>query len=60
MCTVVFKGPFAEATDDEGHTWHRGQKTAIPVSRWEALQRTPLADLFVEMPMETVVGACGR
>jgi catechol 2,3-dioxygenase-like lactoylglutathione lyase family enzyme len=60
MCTVIFKGPFAEATDDEGHTWYRGQKTAIPVSRWEALQRTPLADLFVEMPMETAVGACAR
>jgi hypothetical protein len=59
MCTVVFKGPFAEATDDEGHTWRRGQKTSIPVSRWEALRRTPLADLFVELPAETVVGACG-
>jgi catechol 2,3-dioxygenase-like lactoylglutathione lyase family enzyme len=59
MCAVVFKGPFAEATDDEGHTWRRGQKTSIPVSRWEALRRTPLADLFVELPMETVAGACG-
>ncbi|MGE5193608.1 MAG: ArsI/CadI family heavy metal resistance metalloenzyme [Deltaproteobacteria bacterium] len=59
LCTVVFKGPFAEATDDEGHTWRRGQKTAIPLARWEALQRTPIADLFVELPSETVVGACG-
>jgi catechol 2,3-dioxygenase-like lactoylglutathione lyase family enzyme len=58
MCTIVFKGPFAEATDDEGHTWHRGRKTTIPASRWEALQRTPLADLFVELPVESVVGAC--
>lgn len=59
LCTVVFKGPFAEATDDEGHVWRRGQKTTIPAARWEALQLTPLADLFVELPMATVVGACG-
>jgi catechol 2,3-dioxygenase-like lactoylglutathione lyase family enzyme len=58
-CTVVFKGPFAEATDDAGHTWYRGQKTTVPLSRWQGLQRTPLADLFVRLPAETVVGACG-
>ncbi len=58
VCTIVFKGPFAEATDDAGHTWRRGEKTTIPVSRWNALQRTPLAELFVELPSETVVGAC--
>jgi catechol 2,3-dioxygenase-like lactoylglutathione lyase family enzyme len=59
VCTVVYKGPFAEVTDDEGHTWRRGQKTSIPLARWEALQRTPIADQFVELPSETVVGACG-
>ena len=58
LCTLVFKGPFAAVTDDEGHTWRRGQKTAIPLARWQALQRTPLAELFVELPSKTVVGAC--
>jgi catechol 2,3-dioxygenase-like lactoylglutathione lyase family enzyme len=57
-CTVVFKGPFAEATDDEGHTWRRGEKVTVPVSRWEALQGTPLADLFVQLPARAVVSAC--
>jgi hypothetical protein len=33
---------------------------AIPVSRWHALQKGPLAELFVELPAETVVGACGK
>lgn len=53
-CTVVFKGPFAEVTDDEGHTWRRGRKTIVPVARWEALQQSPLAELFVRLPAETV------
>lgn len=58
LCTVVYKGPFAEVTDDEGHTWRRGRKTAIPRSRWESLQRSPMADLFVQLPAEVAVGAC--
>lgn len=60
MCTVVFKGPFLEATDDTGHCWQRGRKTTIPLARWEALQAGPLAELFVQLPAETVVGSCGR
>jgi len=58
-CTVVYKGPFAEVTDDEGHTWHRGQKTTIPHSRWDSLQRTPLAESFVQLSAESVVAPCG-
>lgn len=59
LCAVVYKGPFAEVTDDEGHTWRRGRKTAIPLSRWESLQRSPIAELFVQVPAEVTVGACG-
>jgi hypothetical protein len=58
LCDVVFKGPFVEVTDDTGRTWRRGERLRVPVSRWESLARTPLSDLFVRMPEQTVVVAC--
>ncbi len=59
QCTVVFKGPFATATDDAGRTWRRGQRQRVPLAAWEALEQSPLAELFVRLPETTVVGACG-
>ena len=59
-CEVVFKGPFAEVTDDTGRTWRRGERLSVPVSRWESLARTPLAELFVRMPEQSLVAACGN
>ena len=50
MCNVVFKGPFVTVTDDEGNEWRRGESLSIPRSRWESLQKTPVADLFVMLP----------
>ena len=38
--------------------WRRGERLRVPVSRWESLAQTPLADLFVRMPEQAVVAAC--
>lgn len=59
LCTVVFKGPFQEVADDEGHVWRRGEPTAIPRSRWKSLQESAVADLFVELPEAAPVSHCG-
>lgn len=48
-CAVVFKGPFLEVTDDAGITWRRGVRTVVPLSRWEVLERSGQAGLFVKL-----------
>ena len=58
-CDVVFKGPFLTVTDDEGNEWRRGETVRISRSRWEALQQTPVADLFVMIPEAATVSHCG-
>ena len=59
VCTVVFKGPFLTVTDDEGNEWRRGEPLSVPRSRWEALQQTAAADLFVMLPETASVSHCG-
>ncbi|MBS0263383.1 MAG: hypothetical protein JSS02_15685 [Planctomycetes bacterium] len=44
---LVYKGPFQQVTDDEGHTFRRGERVTVPLSAWENLQATPLASQFV-------------
>ena len=59
VCTVVFKGPFLSVTDDEGNEWRRGEPVSVTRSRWEALQQTTAADLFVMLPETASVSHCG-
>jgi len=58
-CSVIFKGPFLTVTDDEGNEWRRGEAVSVTRSRWESLQRTPVADLFVMLPESASVSHCG-
>ncbi|MBI1314593.1 hypothetical protein GC176_25145 [bacterium] len=58
-CVVVFKGPFAEVTDDSGFRWQRAIPTRVPLARWEMLQQSAVRDLFVELPAEAPVSHCG-
>ena len=58
-CQVVFKGPFLTVTDDEGIEWRRGESVNIPRSRWAALQKSQVADLFVMLPETATVSHCG-
>ncbi|MEI8018390.1 MAG: ArsI/CadI family heavy metal resistance metalloenzyme [Schlesneria sp.] len=59
VCTVVFKGPFLTVTDDQGNEWRRGETVNIPRGRWEELQQTAAADLFVMLPETASVSHCG-
>lgn len=55
MRYVVYKGPFATATDDEGRVYRRGERTAIPETAWAALSRSAIGDQFTSLPAPEVV-----
>ncbi|QJX00981.1 ArsI/CadI family heavy metal resistance metalloenzyme [Frigoriglobus tundricola] len=44
---VLYKGPFARATVDGGHTFERGKRIAVPVAVWEQLRLGPVAEQFL-------------
>ncbi len=57
---VVYKGPFSEVHDDDGHAYPRGQRVAVCRKTFEILTRAPYAQHFAEVaPIEPVasVGA---
>ena len=58
-CTVIFKGPFQSVTDDEGNEWRRGEPVSTSRTRWQSLQNSSVADLFVMLPETAPVSHCG-
>jgi hypothetical protein len=58
--TIVYKGPFALVTDDEGRNFHRGVRVTLSAAAWENLQASPLGQQFVclDTPSDAPV-ACG-
>ena len=58
-CQVLFKGPFQRVQDDAGHEWQRGVAVEIPLSRWELIQQSSIADAFVRLPESAPVSQCG-
>lgn len=58
-CAAVYKGPFLSVTDDEGNVWRRGEVTEIPLSRWETIEQSPMAEYFVLFPHVAQVSHCG-
>ena len=59
MATLVYKGPFATVTDDEGFIWQRGVPSCIHRSHWESLKLAGIADLFTEVPDVAPLAKCG-
>lgn len=43
---VVYKGPFREARDDDGHVFRRGERVAVCRKTYEILTREPYAQYF--------------
>lgn len=43
---VIYKGPFSEVKDDEGHTYYRGQRMAICDRTFRWLQESPFREQF--------------
>ena len=55
---VIYHGPFASLTDDQGKTYPRGQRIAVSDQQFERLQRAPYVGMFtgiqprIEVPAE--------
>jgi catechol 2,3-dioxygenase-like lactoylglutathione lyase family enzyme len=47
---VVYRGPFASLTDDEGHVYPRGVRVAICERTWQTLSSLGVSELFTRMP----------
>lgn len=52
---VIYKGPFREVSDDDGHVYRRGERVAVCRKTFEILGREPYADYFEPIsPLEAV------
>lgn len=47
---VVYRGPWSSVTDDDGHTYVRGQRTAVCGKTFALLMRPPYAGHFLALP----------
>ena len=52
---VVYKGPFAAVTDDDGHTFRRGERVAVCRKTFEIYARPPYAGHFYAVAPLTAV-----
>lgn len=43
---VIYRGPFSSVTDDDGHTFPRGVRTAVCDKTFERLQHSPMSEAF--------------
>ena len=44
---VIYKGPFSEVVDDDGHRFQRGVRTAVCRKTFQIMTRPPYQDFFV-------------
>lgn len=47
---VIYKGPYAETTDDEGHVFYRGKRMAVCERTYQFLTTGPYGDDFIAIP----------
>lgn len=47
---VIFRGPWREVYDDDGHRYGRGERTAVCAKTYAILMQAPYADFFFGLP----------
>jgi ubiquinone/menaquinone biosynthesis C-methylase UbiE len=47
---VVYTGPFSKVMDDDGHTFERGERTAVCRKTYEILNKEPYSNFFHAVP----------
>ncbi|MFN2376027.1 MAG: methyltransferase domain-containing protein [Candidatus Binatia bacterium] len=47
---VIYRGPFRQVTDDDGHVLRRGDRTAVCERTYRALGREPYSEHFDKLP----------
>jgi hypothetical protein len=55
---VIYKGPFAEAVDDEGRVYPRGRRVLVPAAVWDMLRRGLAAECFLFLNADGSVSGC--
>lgn len=50
---VIYKGPWRNVQDDDGHVFRRGERSAVCEKTFKLLQREPYADMFI--PIEPAI-----
>lgn len=48
--TVMYRGPLAGVTDEQGRTYPRGQRVRVDEATWNLLRRQPFTDEFTCFP----------
>src|SRR5262245_29954379 len=57
---VLYKGPFAEAIDEVGTVYPRGQRVEVSEAMWDLLRRGAAAENFLFLDLSTAsAGCCG-
>ena len=52
---LIYKGPFSRVTDDDGHSFVRGERTAVCRKTYEIYSREPYAEQFEQVdPLDKV------
>lgn len=52
---VIYQGPFAEVTDDDGHIYRRGQRSKVCRSTFKQMGERPYKDHFILVPPHQAV-----
>ena len=52
---VIYKGPWKQVNDDDGHVLRRGQRTAVCDKTYQILSAVPYADSIIEVPPQKAV-----
>lgn len=47
---VIYKGPWKEVFDDDGHRYARGERVAVCEKTYNLLQRPPYQEMFFQVP----------
>ncbi len=54
---VIYKGPYAQTTDDEGHVFYRGERMAVCERTYNFLTSGPYGDDFIGIsPSQEIAG----
>lgn len=52
---VIYRGPFAEVIDDDGHVYRRGQRSKVCRSTFQKIGQRPYQDDFILVPPHQAV-----
>lgn len=54
---VIYRGPFKQVWDDDGHVFQRGQRTAVCRELFQLMSKPPYAEHFIPVTPRTEISA---